>query len=255
MLLFVPVCTMDTLFFDLFAALPRQAPGSTRATLRALSSLTLPPREIAILDIGCGAGAQTLTLAHHLAGHIIAVDNHRPFLDALQARAASMPLRATIDCRQADMRTLEFPPDSFDIVWAEGSIYIMGFAEGLRMARSVLRKGGYAVFSDMVWLTEEPPAGAVTFFASEYPAMRRSADVRGLVTTAGFTLVDSFPVAVEDHWNTYYAPMQEQVTKMRAERPDDPAARQLCDALQQEIDIYASFASSFGYVFYIMHTL
>jgi SAM-dependent methyltransferase len=243
---------MDGLFFEFFEALPRQAPGSVRATLRALSSLALPPREVSILDIGCGAGASTLTLARHLAGHIIAVDNHQPFLDALSARAAAAELRASIDCRNADMRTLVFPDGSFDIVWAEGSIYIMGFEAGLRMVRPFLRKSGYAVFSDMVWLTEAPPPGAVEFFAAEYPGMMRSADIRSLVVNAGYSLVDSFPVGVEDHWKTYYEPMQQQVTIMRAARHDDPAAQQLCDTLQQEIDVYASFSSSFGYVFYIM---
>lgn len=243
---------MDRLFFAFFEALPRQAPGSVRATLRALSSLSLPPREVSILDIGCGAGASTLTLARHLAGHIIAVDNHQPFLDTLAARAVAADLRATIDCRNADMRTLAFPDGSFDIVWAEGSIYIMGFEAGLRMVKPFLRKGGYAVFSDMVWLVEEPPAAAVEFFAAEYPGMKRSSDIRGLVVNAGYSLVDSFPVAVEDHWKTYYEPMQEQVTLIRAQQHNDPGAQQLCDSLQQEIDVYAAFSSSFGYVFSIM---
>jgi SAM-dependent methyltransferase len=243
---------MDGLFFEFFESLPRQAPGSVRATLRALSSLTLPPREVSILDIGCGAGASTLTLARHLAGHIIAVDNHQPFLDTLAARTAAADLRASIDCRNADMHTLVFPDGSFDIAWAEGSIYIMGFEAGLRMVRPFLRKGGFAVFSDMVWLVDEPPAGAVEFFAAEYPAMMRSSDIRTLVANAGYSLVDSFPVGVEDHWKTYYEPMQEQVTLMRAARRNDPAAQHLCDTLQQEIDVYASFSSSFGYVFYVM---
>lgn len=243
---------MDTLFFELFEALPRQAPGSVRATLRALSSVTLPPHALSILDIGCGAGAQTLTLARHCAGHIVAVDNHQPFLHALATRAAAAELRATVECRNADMRTLEFPDGSFDLVWAEGSIYIMGFEAGLKMVRPFLKQGGYAVFSDMVWLTEDPPPAAVEFFDAEYPAMMRSADIRSLVVNAGYALVDSFPIGVEDHWKTYYEPMQEQVNLIRAAHRDDPPAQQLCDTLQQEIDVYASFSSSFGYVFYIM---
>lgn len=243
---------MDNYFFELFESLPRQAPGSVRATLRALSSLTLPPHVLSILDIGCGAGAQTLTLARHLGGHIIAVDNHQPFLDTLTKRAAATGLRATVECRNGDMRTLAFPDGSFDLVWAEGSIYIMGFEAGLKMARPFLRKNGYAVFSDMVWLTEDPPAAAVEFFAAEYPGMMRSADIRSLVVTNGYALVDSFPIGVEDHWKTYYEPMQEQVRQIRSAHRTDAAARQLCDTLQQEIDVYASFSSAFGYVFYIM---
>lgn len=246
---------MDSLFFDLFEAMPRQAPGSVRATLRALSSLSVPPHKLSILDIGCGAGAQTLTLARHLAGHILAVDNHQPFLDALKTRAESTELRATVECRLADMRTLTFPDGSFDLVWAEGSIYIMGFAKGLSMVRPFLKKGGYAVFSDMVWLTDDPPAEAVAFFAAEYPSMMKAAAVRSFVTSSRYTLVDSFPVGVDDHWKSYYEPMQEQVRLMRAALSDNAEARELCSSLQKEIDIYSAHSSSFGYVFFIMQRM
>jgi ubiquinone/menaquinone biosynthesis C-methylase UbiE len=243
---------MDSLFFDLFEAMPRQAPGSVRATLRALSSLSIPPHKLSILDIGCGAGVQTLTLAHHLAGHILAVDNHQPFLDALKTRAEAAELRASVECRLADMRTLTFPDGSFDLVWAEGSIYIMGFAAGLARVRPFLKPGGYAVFSDMVWLTDNPPAEAVTFFAAEYPDMMKAAAVRSLATSSQYSLVDSFPVGVEDHWKTYYEPMREQVRLIRDARADSPEAQELCASLQKEIDIYSAYSSSFGYVFFIM---
>jgi hypothetical protein len=39
---------------------------------------------------------------------------------------------------------------------------------------------------------------------------------------------------------------------VRAAHRNDPAAQQLCDTLQQEIDVYASFSSAFGHVFFIM---
>jgi SAM-dependent methyltransferase len=246
---------MDSLFFDLFEAMPRQAPGSVHATLRALSSLSIPPHEISILDIGCGAGAQTLTLARHLAGHILAVDNHQPFLDALTTRAGAAELRASVECRLADMRTLTFPDGSFDLVWAEGSIYIMGFGAGLAMVRPFLTEGGYAVFSDMVWLTDDPPAEAVSFFATEYPGMMKAAAIRNLATSSRYTLVDSFPVGVDDHWKSYYEPMQEQVRLIRAARADNPEAQELCASLQKEIDVYSAHSSSFGYVFFIMQRM
>ena len=243
---------MDKLFYDFFESLPRQAPGSVRATLRALSSLTLPPHALSILDIGCGAGAQTLTLARHLSGHILAVDNHQPFLNALKTRADATDLRATVECRHADMRGLAFPDGSFDLVCSEGSIYIMGFGAGLSMVRPFLKQGGYAVFSDMVWLTDDPPPEAVGFFASEYPGMMKAAAVRTLVASSQYILVDSFPVGVDDHWKSYYEPMQEQVRQMRSALPDSREAQELCAALQQEIDIYSAYSSSFGYVFFIM---
>ena len=50
--------------FKLYEGLPRQGPGSTKSTLRALDYIRNNlPLNANILDIGCGCGAQTFVLA------------------------------------------------------------------------------------------------------------------------------------------------------------------------------------------------
>jgi trans-aconitate methyltransferase len=75
---------MDYSFlFTLFEGLDRQGPGSDTCT-RRMSDILSPPEDAQILDIGCGAGSQTLTLARRcMKCCITAVDIHQPFLDAL----------------------------------------------------------------------------------------------------------------------------------------------------------------------------
>ena len=51
------------LFFELFTGLPRQGPGSTPSTRRALGLVPGVGPRTRVLDIGCGTGAQTLVLA------------------------------------------------------------------------------------------------------------------------------------------------------------------------------------------------
>jgi hypothetical protein len=54
------------LLLDLHRGNPRQGPGSEAMTLRALALTGLDrDRPLRIADIGCGTGAQTLTLAAH----------------------------------------------------------------------------------------------------------------------------------------------------------------------------------------------
>ena len=54
---------MDTPFiFTLFEGLDRKGPGSDACTNR-MFNIPSPPPDSRILDIGCGAGSQTLALA------------------------------------------------------------------------------------------------------------------------------------------------------------------------------------------------
>jgi len=86
-------------------SLPRLGPGDDDSTARALAMLPAAVRQADrhVLDLGCGNGAQTLCLARLLAGRITAVDNHRPFLDALTSRAIAAGVAGRIEPLCADM--------------------------------------------------------------------------------------------------------------------------------------------------------
>ena len=75
------------LFFELFAGLPRQGPGSAACTARALAFVPPLPPTARILDIGCGTGAQTLDLARVTPALLFAVELHEPFVRELAAKA------------------------------------------------------------------------------------------------------------------------------------------------------------------------
>jgi cyclopropane fatty-acyl-phospholipid synthase-like methyltransferase len=135
-------------FYEIFdASLPRLGPGDDASTRKALDMLltTRPQRKDAklrILDIGCGNGAQTIQLAKYADGTITAVDNHKPFLDELQRRAEAESLSAKIEFCLKDMRALGIEMGSFDLIWAEGSLFIMGFREGLEACHDLLTPSG-----------------------------------------------------------------------------------------------------------------
>ena len=59
----------------------RQGPGSEETTLLALQLAHIDRnKSYRIADIGCGTGAQTVTLAKALKGEVIAVDLFEDFL-------------------------------------------------------------------------------------------------------------------------------------------------------------------------------
>ena len=150
-------------FFTLYCDIPRAGPGSDEATRQAIRRLpplpSAPPR---ILDLGCGPGKQTLVLARHFQTPIIAVDSHAPFLDDLRRSAEVEGLANLVKTRLGRMEELEEQPGSVDLIWIEGAIFVVGFAEGLRLWRPLLRDDGLLVASEAAWLTDNPPAEAET---------------------------------------------------------------------------------------------
>ena len=71
---------MDQFIYEIFSGIPRLGPGSEEATRKAYYTLPALGIENSILDIGCGIGSQTLTLAKLSSCQIVALDNHQPYL-------------------------------------------------------------------------------------------------------------------------------------------------------------------------------
>ncbi len=235
----------------LFSGLPRQGPGSdacTRAALRRLPPLPQQPR---ILDLGCGTGRQTLVLAESLPGaRIVAVDIHRPYLDELAANARARGVADRIEPREADMAALDLPPDSFDLIWSEGAIYIVGFARGLALCRPWLRTGGFVAVTECSWLVDERPDAAVRFWSEAYPDMAGIKENMQRARDAGFKVLDTFVLPVTAWWAEYYDPLQARIAAIK-DAADDALRREIA-TVEREIDIFRRDGDSFGYVFYLM---
>jgi ubiquinone/menaquinone biosynthesis C-methylase UbiE len=128
-------------FFEIHTDLDRESPGLDRYTRQAFRMLPAMARP-AILDIGCGPGAATMELARLSEGDVTGLDFHQPFLDRLNVKIEEVGLLDRVKAVHGSMSEMDFPDGSFDIIWAEGSIYIIGFDRGLREWRSLLKPGG-----------------------------------------------------------------------------------------------------------------
>ena len=240
------------IFFELHQDLPREGPGDNLSARKALALLAnLPPRPL-ILDIGCGPGMQTVELARCTNGTIIAIDTHQPFLEKLKQRAQAEGLSDKITAINMSMFTLEFEAESFDAIWSEGTIYIMGFEQGLRACQPLLKSGGYVAVTEISWLRPQPPMEVQTFWAANYPGMRTVEENLEIVRAAGYRDIGHFVLPPSAWWEGYYTPQEARIAMLRDKYRDDVEAIQLLDESQLEIDLYRKYSDSYGYVFYSM---
>jgi ubiquinone/menaquinone biosynthesis C-methylase UbiE len=112
--------------------------------LKLIDHLQLPPGS-RILEIGCGAGTLTLSLARR--GYFVrAVDRVGALLELIDRRAAQLGYDKRIATSIGDAHRLYFADNSFDLVVALGVIpWLHTPSEAVWEIARVLRPGGYAV--------------------------------------------------------------------------------------------------------------
>ena len=249
-------------FYEIFdASLPRLGPGDEASTMRALNMLrSAGPRHknkavghmTRILDVGCGNGAQTMVLARHTEGSILAVDNHQPFLDELQRRAEAAGVSGRIRLSLRAMHSLDKSDGLFDLIWSEGAFFVMGFREGLAACHSLLAPGGGLAASELCWLRPDPPADCRQFFATVYPAMADIKTNLAAIRACGYEIVGHFTQPESAWWKPYYHPLEERLRSLRQRYATDAQKLSLMESIQKEIDLYGQYAAFYGNVFYVM---
>lgn len=237
------------LFLELQLALPRNGPGSRRATQEAFALLPSLPPTPRVLDLGCGQASEAFDLLEVCDGSIIAVDLFEPFLDRASTRATCEGIGDDkLAFERGDIEELEYDEESFDLIWSEGAVYLLGFERGLRLWRPFVKTGGFVVVSELTWLTENPDPVARAFWQNAYPGMGTIASNRAAAKTAGYEVLAVTTLPPEDWWTDYYAPMAQELSQMRQRH--GPLA--VLDEMREEITVFEQSPGAYSYVFYIL---
>ncbi len=239
------------LFFDVFENLPRQGPGNRACAARALGLCSELREFPAILDLGCGSGAQTLQLAELTSGSIVAIDSHAPSIQRLQAAIAERGLSSRIRAIVGDMAHPQLPPGSLDLIWSEGALYNLGLRTALGVCHDLLRPGGYLAFSDAVWRKENPPPAVKSCFDLDYPTMGWLADDVAALHGCGFDLVGHFTLPDEAWWDDFYTPMEARIAALRSTHANDAEALAILDRLAGEPEMHRRYSGFYAYEFFV----
>lgn len=232
-------------FMKVFETLERWGPGSEEDTQHALSLVPAQPNSI--LEIGCGKGLATQVLVTQSQATVTAIDNEQSALDRLTERFEQQGLSESLETVCANMSQLPFDKESFDLIWSEGSAYILGVEKALKEWKPFITPQGHLVFSDMVWRTDQPSDDSVEFWQQEYPDIQTIKTRLKQIKKAGYEVIDHFPLS-NQAWSNYYQPLKQRVAELE---PDMPSSVALKD-IQREVNICSERVSEFGYHLFVL---
>lgn len=153
--------------------------------------------------------------------------------------------RVSTQC--ASMTELPYSPESFDLIWAEGSAYIMGVENALKQWKTLLQPQGCLVLSDLVWLTESPSQASVEFWQQEYPDMQTVAKRIEQMRLSGFEVFAHFTLS-DQAWLDYYLPLNQRVSELQKTLPNSTALQDLA----REVAFYKKHLGEFGYEMFVL---
>lgn len=144
------------------------SPGGPDEVARVLEGIDLVGLDV--VDIGCGTGGITLSLARdHGAARVIGLDVEQPVCEHARSRAERAGYGDRVEIRCVEPGPLPLAEGAVDIVFSKDSIVHIPDKESLaREAFRVLRPGGWFVASD--WLIghdHEPSPEMAAYIAAE----------------------------------------------------------------------------------------
>lgn len=237
---------------DLFLHLPRQGPGGNAEARLALGMCRFATgHRLRVADLSCGTGATTLLLAEALDAEIAAVDSFPEFLDELMRKAEAKHLAHKISPVQSPMDALPFDEHALDLIWAEDSVYTMGFEAGISGWKSFLKPGGYLVVSDVTWLSAKRPAALTAFWKQAYPETGLPSSKLRVLEKHGFSPVGYFALPEHCWTENYHHPLQQAFEAFLNRHGNSSLAQEMVQNIRAEISFYCQYKTWYSYGMYV----
>lgn len=235
---------------QLHRGLERQGPGNLDYSKHILSKIPVLPAHPRIADIGCGTGAGALLLADRFQSRVRAVDFSRDFLDELEDRAKQRGLEHWIETIECDMGSLDWEPDSIDLLWSEGAAYNLTFAGALQTWRPLLPENGIAVISEMNYFTSDMPEAVRAYWNNAYPTIGTETENEAYAVSSGYEVLGVHRLPSKAWWDNYYGPLRKKINAL--EDSKESVIQAVTDEIEAEILLFEEHGNSYGYSFYIL---
>jgi ubiquinone/menaquinone biosynthesis C-methylase UbiE len=188
-------------------------------------------KEPKILDIGCGSGIPTIELAKLSNGEVIGIDTDQSSIDKLKRKISKEALSNRVEGINLSMFEMKFPDGTFDIIWSEGAIRIIGFETALKQWRRFLKRNGYLVI---------------------HCQTKYVVDSLSYIPKHGYSLKGDVQLPPDAWWTEFYQPLEEKISTLLHKYATSSNALQLLKQLQSEIIMVKKNPRNFRSSFYIM---
>jgi ubiquinone/menaquinone biosynthesis C-methylase UbiE len=229
-------------------------PGGPEETRRLAREMGLGAG-MRVLELGGGTGRAACQLAREFGVRVVTVERDPVFAAIARARLGREGALGRVEVLEADFAALPGPlaPGTFDAIFAEGSLHLLGIERGCALATRLLKPGqGVIGFTHITWLLEvdEVPPAVRAFWEREAgPAIDNFDQIMRRVADAGFGRGFAYPLPPEA-WDRYYEPIRRNLAALRARGARSP----LLDAIEEEIAAFdAGGRESVGYVAYVAY--
>lgn len=236
---------------EFFALVKRQGPGSEEITKKALSFVEGLNEESKIIDIGCGTGGQTMTLAQNTPGSITGIDLFQKFINIFNRNASELSLAYRVKGITGSMDALSFDNESLDLIWSEGAIYNIGFEKGLTKWRQYLQKGGYIAVSEASWFTDERPKEIEDFWNDAYPEIDTIPNNVAIMQKSGYIPVAVFNLPDSCWTEEFFKPQEKAVEVFLRKHKGNKMAEAFIANQLHEQTLFNKYSKYYGYTFYI----
>ena len=199
----------------------------TRKAFRMLPKLDNP----CILDVGCGSGISTMELARLSRGRVLGIDIDQPALDKFAKRITEMGLTDLVQAVNCSMVDMDFPDQSYDIIWSEGSIYAIGFEKGLREWKRFLKPVSFMVIHDEQGNVDEKLQQ---------------------ISNYGYELIGYFELSKDVWWAEYFAPLEKLIGETRKKYTHNPKILEELHQAQWELDMFRKYPEHNNSVYFVM---
>ena len=163
-------------------------------------------------------------------GKITGIDTDQRLLDRFKKRIEEEGLSNQVVTKKCSLFDIDFPNETFDIVWAEGSIWIIGFKKGLEEWRRLLKPKGFLVVHDSV---------------------KTVLNELDILSSLGYDLINHFELP-EDAWLKEYAIPLERLIKEQKKKTKDIVTLKMLERYQNEVNTIKKNPKDHFSAFYIL---